>query len=111
MRRTIGAVGLSATQMADQKVRSLLGLLDKVPHTDWRGLARALSGPGEQLGQAERGSMEQLTGHDLETVRLHTGAHVERLARHLSADAFSIGSHVFMPGEAAQSAPYRAGLL
>ncbi len=97
--------------MADQKVRSLLGLLDRTSRTDWQGLARALSGPGEQLGQSERSSMEQLTGHDLEIVRLHTGAHVERLARHLNADAFSIGSDVFMPAETAQSAQCRAGLL
>ncbi len=97
--------------MADQKARSLLGLLDRTSRTDWQGLARALSGPGEQLGQSERSSMEQLTGHDLEIVRLHTGAHVERLARHLNADAFSIGSDVFMPAETAQSAQYRAGLL
>lgn len=74
---------------------------------DARAVSRRLTGGGRPLPVALRRSMERFFGRDLGGVRVHADDRSGRLARALSAEAFTVGEHVvfsagaWRPGEAA----------
>ncbi len=112
MGRWIGGAGLAAARLAARKAPSLLSILERPGRVDWSRLAEALGGHGQRLDEEVRARMEGLIGRDLSGARVHTGPQVERLARHMNAEAFTLGSSVFAPAEAIDpSRPGGAGLL
>jgi peptidoglycan hydrolase-like protein with peptidoglycan-binding domain len=58
------------------------------------GDARALTSGGQPLPASERRYFEPRFGADLGRVRVHADAGADRLARAISAEAFTIGTHV-----------------
>jgi hypothetical protein len=46
--------------------------------------------------------MERRLGHDLSSVRMHTGAAAEASARAMGADAYTVGENIVMRGHAYQ---------
>jgi Domain of unknown function (DUF4157) len=53
-----------------------------------------LSASGKPLDQASRKFFEPRFAHDFGKVRVHTGAHADRAARAVSAEAFTVGSDI-----------------
>jgi hypothetical protein len=51
---------------------------------------------GARLDRGVRDEMEGLFGEDFSTVRIHTGAGANRLARTLNARAVTVGSHIIL---------------
>jgi len=108
----IGAAGLGAARMADEKASRLLAMIERGGRADWPRLAAALGGSGERLDETVRHRMEALLGHRLDEARLHSGPYVEQLAGHIGAEAFTIGAHVFAPRGSLNPASDRgAGVL
>src|SRR5262249_13241111 len=52
-------------------------------------------GGGSPLSEAPKGDLEARTGRDLGSVRVHTDAEADRLARGVGANAFTSGADVF----------------
>lgn len=52
--------------------------------------------PGTELPDQARGALENHFGADLSAVRVHTGGEAEALNRELNAQAFTVGSDIFM---------------
>jgi hypothetical protein len=59
----------------------------------------ALRSPGSPLEPATRASMEQMLGHRLDDVRIHTGPEAERAAAALEAEAFTSARDVVFGSE------------
>jgi len=59
-----------------------------------RGDWDALTTGGRPLSDADRRFFEPRFGYDLGAMRLHTGPVAARLARHVGARAFTLGSHI-----------------
>lgn len=80
---------------------------DVVPTSD---LARATQEPngGEPLPQPTRGILEQRLGEDLGRIRIHRGQAADRLARDISAQAFTRGSDIWLASDAS---PYDIELM
>ena len=58
------------------------------------GTSRVFSGPAKPLEPVLRGEMEQRFGYDFSRVRVHFGAAAEQSARHLNADAYTVGQDI-----------------
>ena len=82
-----GAITTTAAAPADKAMR----------HADAAGLAAAIrrSTGGEPLQAAARQRLEPAMGLDLGHIRIHRDAEADRLARAVSAEAFSSGDHIF----------------
>ena len=71
------------------------------PGSDAHGHARELvNEPGEALDDRTRQFFESRLGHDFSSVRVHTDEQAANAAAALSAQAFTLGSHIaFRRGE------------
>ena len=80
---------------------------DVAPTSD---LARATQEPsgGEPIPQPTRGILEQRLGEDLGHVRVHRGQEADRLARDISAQAFTQGRDIWLASDAS---PYDVELM
>ena len=80
---------------------------DVAPTSD---LARATQEPsgGEPIPQPTRGILEQRLGDDLGHVRVHRGQEADRLARDISAQAFTQGRDIWLASDAS---PYDVELM
>jgi len=65
-----------------------------------RPITNVVSGGGQPLDRATRGSMEKAFGHDFSDVRIHDDSAASEAARDVSAKAATVGNHiVFRSGE------------
>jgi hypothetical protein len=71
-------------------------LEDLADDLDPRSISRALREPGLPLEQALREKLERSVGADLGNVRVHTGEVANRLARSIGAEAFTVGTEIFL---------------
>lgn len=68
--------------------------------------------PGSRLDSGIRQDFEVALGHDLDQVRIHTGARAAKSARFMGAEAYTAGNHVvFGPGKYAPWTPSGRELL
>jgi hypothetical protein len=58
------------------------------------GVQEALGSPNQPLGPALRTRLEHTVGFDLGKVRIHTDKEAAVSARHLGAEAYTVGSHI-----------------
>ncbi len=95
----IRATGNDAIAWAEDRIR-LLALARQSDDRENRiqSLPRIL-GAGKPLGEATRRRMESWFGYDLRDVRVHDSRQVAELAQRLGAEAFTVQSHIFGPGE------------
>jgi len=86
LQRTVGNAAVAA-QLAEES------------DTD-RPITDVVSGGGQPLDRATRGSMEKAFGHDFSDVRIHDDSAASEAARDVSAKAATVGDHiVFRSGE------------
>ena len=81
---------------------SVARLLDRARGGEAPVLDVVRSGRGRPLAAPVRRTMERRLGHDLSTVRVHTGAAAEASARAINADAYTVGENIVMHGRAYQ---------
>jgi uncharacterized protein DUF4157 len=95
------------TAPADGSGPGPAGGKDVAPTSD---LARATQEPsgGEPIPQPTRGILEQRLGEDLGHVRVHHGQAADRLARDISAQAFTQGRDIWLASDAS---PYDVELM
>lgn len=58
------------------------------------GVQEALGSPSQPLGSALRTQLQPSAGFDLGKVRIHTDQEAAMSARHLGAEAYTVGSHI-----------------
>ncbi len=67
--------------------------------------ARAFRGAGQPIPAADRTAVEQATGADLSSVRLHTGPGARVAARAMGAAAFTVGADIAVATRSGPSVP------
>ncbi|MBI3722769.1 DUF4157 domain-containing protein [bacterium] len=76
-----------------------------------RILAREGKEPGISLDISTKYRLERILGHELGEVRIHQGPLASNLAKATEADAFTVGSDIYVPGSLDLSSPEGLGLL
>jgi hypothetical protein len=62
---------------------------------DFEGLLEKTKAGGISLDHNTLEYMNSKMGHNFSSVRIHTGPDAERLAKHMHAQAFTVGNHIF----------------
>lgn len=65
------------------------------PSFDFEAQLEKTKAGGKPLDEETRAFMEKRMGYNFSAVRIHTGPDAVQLARHIHAQAFTVGNHVF----------------